>query len=168
MKDKIKNFKFNIRTHLVTGILMLLLVIFLFAVMPSQIKLPGYDSGAPSPRVIPSLCLIGIGICAVVLIIQSVILKKDKIYTFELTNELPIILMIIWLIVYVALIINLGFVIAGFIVFPVLLIFCKEKKPGPYIVAIVADIVVFILFKKVFHISLPTSPFGITILGVTF
>lgn len=162
------NFKFRIRTNLATGIVMLAFVIFMFAVMPQQVLLPGYDSGAPSPRVIPSLCLAGIGICAVALIIQALFFKKETIYEFELKNELPVILMIAWLCVYTFLIINLGFVIAGLIVFPVLLVFCKEKKPGPYIVAIVADVVVFILFKTVFHISLPVSPFGISILGVVF
>jgi len=39
---------------------------------------PMFDSGAPSPRIIPGICLVGMLICSVILVIQSLVFKKDK------------------------------------------------------------------------------------------
>ena len=71
--------KFKIKTKLVSGIVFALLSGFFLYAMPKQIKIPGYDSGAPSPRIIPGACLWLILFFSIVLIIQSLVFKKEKI-----------------------------------------------------------------------------------------
>jgi len=132
--------------------------IIMLMVMPSQVRLPMFDSGAPSPRIIPGICLVGMLICSVILVIQSLVFKKEKIVEFDWAVEKPCIILILMLCVFTALIINIGFIAAVIIVFPVMLYYCGERKPFIYIFTLVAGVGVFFLFKYVFHISLPTFP----------
>lgn len=126
--------------------------------MPSQVRLPMFDSGAPSPRIIPGICLVGTLICSVILLIQSLVFKKEKIFEFDWKKEKPCIILILMLCAFVALTINIGFILAVVIVFPILLFYCGERKPFIYIFTVAAGIGVFFLFKHVFHVSLPGIP----------
>ena len=150
--------KFRIKTNLWSGILMAGFSILMLFLMPSQVRLPMYDSGAPSPRIIPGICLVGMLICSVVLLIQSLVFKKEKIVEFDWSKEKPCIILILLLCLFTALIIKIGFIPAVVIVFPVLLFYCGERKPPIYIFTVVAGIGIFFLFKYVFHISLPGIP----------
>ena len=109
--------KFKIKTNLVSGIIMGLLSAFLLYVMPKQVRVPAFDSGAPSPRIIPGICLVVILLCSIILIIQSLVFKKEKIVEFDWNKEKPAILLILLLCIYVFLIIKLGFILASAIIF---------------------------------------------------
>ena len=152
--------KFKIKTNLVTGIIMGLFSAFLLYVMPNQVRIPAFDSGAPSPRIIPTICIVIMLISSIVLVIQSLVFKKEKIVEFDWANEKPAILLIALLCVYVALIINLGFILASIIVFVPVLFYCGERKPFIYIFTIAMAIGIYFLFSSVFHVSLPAGPFG--------
>ena len=147
--------KFKIRTNLVTGILMALFSGYMLYVMPKQVKVPAFDSGAPSPRIIPGICLVVILLCSLVLIIQSLIFKKEKIVEFDWNNEKPAILLIALLCIYVFLITKIGFILASAIVFVILLYYCGERKPFIYIFTIALAVGIYFLFSQVFHVSLP-------------
>lgn len=148
--------KFKIKTNLATGIIMGLFSLILLATMETQIREPAYDSGAPSPRLIPTICIVIMLISAIALIIQSLVFKKEKIYEFDWKQEKPVIVMIIGLCVYVGLILCIGYVLASLITFVAILFYCGERKPGTYIVAIVAAVLIFLMFKNIFHVSLPS------------
>lgn len=150
--------KIKIKTYLWSGILMGLFSLLMLIVMPSQVRLPMYDSGAPSPRIIPGTCLVGVLVCSLILLFQSLVLKKDKIIEFDWEKEKPCILLILLLCVFVALIIYVGFIPAVFITFPIMLWYCGERKPAIYIYTLVMGVAIFFLFKYVFHISLPGIP----------
>lgn len=152
--------KFKIKTNLVSGIIMALISGIFLYVMPSQIKIPGYDSGAPSPRIIPGACLVVILIFSLVLIIQSLVFKKENIVEFDWEKEKPAILLIALLCAYVAGIIYIGFILASIIVFCIVLFYCGERKPPIYIFTIAAAVGIYYLFTLLFHISLPGGPFG--------
>ena len=147
--------KFKIKTNLVTGIVMGLLSIFLLVVMPKQVRVPAFDSGAPSPRIIPGVCIVIMLVCSVILVIQSLVFKKEKIVEFDWQNEKPAILLIALLCIYVFLIIKLGFIIASAITFIIVLFYSGERKPFIYIFTIALAIGIYFLFSKVFHVSLP-------------
>ena len=149
--------KFKIKTNLVTGILMGLLSAYLLYVMPKQVRVPAYDSGAPSPRIIPGVCLVVILLCSVILIIESLVFKKEKIVEFDWNNEKPAILLIAVLCIYVFLIIKIGFILASAITFVVVLAYCGERKPFIYIFTIALVVGIYFLFSKVFHVSLPNG-----------
>lgn len=152
--------KFNIKTNLATGILMGLFSAFLLLVMPQQVRIPAYDSGAPSPRIIPGICIVVTLLCSLVLIIESLVFKKEKIVVFDWEKEKPAILLIVLMCVYVALIIHIGFILASAAVFVAVLFYCGERKPFIYLFTIAAAVGIFFLFRSVFHVSLPGGPFG--------
>ena len=152
--------KFKIKTNLVSGIVMGLLSAFLLYVMPKQVRVPAYDSGAPSPRIIPGVCLVVMLVCSIILIIQSLVFKKEKIVEFDWNQEKPAILLILLMCVYVFLIIKIGFILASAVIFIVVLFYCGERKPFIYIFTIALAVGIYFLFSRVFHVSLPGGPFG--------
>lgn len=152
--------KFKIKTNLVTGIVMGLFSAFMLIVMPQQVRVPAFDSGAPSPRIIPGICLVVTLLCSIILIVQSLVFKKEKIVVFDWEKEKPAILLIVALCIYVFLIIKIGFILASAIIFSLVLFYCGERKPFIYIFTIVMAVGIFFLFTKVFHVSLPGGPFG--------
>lgn len=153
--ERISMKKFKIKTNLVSGIIMGVIALILILVMPSQVRVPAYDSGAPSPRIIPGICLAIMLVSSIALIIQSLVLKQEKVVEFDWAKEKPAILLILGMCVYIGLMLCIGYVLASLIVFVGVLIYVGERKPGPYIVAIVAAFVIFLMFKNVFNISLP-------------
>ncbi len=118
--------------------------------------MPTYDSGAPSPRIIPAIALVGILISSIVLIVQSLVFKKEKIIEFDLKKELPSLIFIALLLLYVVLLIYIGFVAASIIIFSAVLFYEGERKPFIYIFNVLMVIGIYLLFKYVFNISLPS------------
>lgn len=147
----------KIKTNLVTGIIMALFSTFMLLVMKTQVRVPQFDSGAPSPRIIPGVCLVVILICSIILIIQSLVFKKEKVVEFNWKNEKPAILLIALLCLYVFLIIKIGFILASAIIFTVILFYSGERKPFIYIFTIALAVGVYFLFSYVFHVSLPNG-----------
>ena len=152
--------KFKIKTNLVSGIVMGLFSAFMLIVMPQQVRVPAFDSGAPSPRIIPGICLVIMLLCSIILIVQSLVFKKEKMVVFDWEKEKPAILLIVALCIYVFLIIKIGFILASAIIFSLILFYCGERKPFIYIFTIAMAVGIFYLFSSVFHVSLPGGPFG--------
>lgn len=150
--------KFKIKTNLWSGIVMGAFSLAMLLAMPGQVRLPMFDSGAPSPRIIPGVCLVGSLICSVILLFQSLVLKKEKVIEFDWKKEKPCVFFIFLLCAFVALTIYIGFIPAVVIIFPVILFYCGERKPFIYIFTVVSGIGIFFLFKYVFYISLPGIP----------
>jgi len=151
--------KFKIKTNLVTGIAMGLFSAISLYIMPTQVKNPAYDSGVPSPRIIPGLCLGIILFFSVVLIIESLVFKKEKIVEFDWSKEKPAILLIALMCVYTALIIWIGYILASAVVFCFILFYCGERKWPIYVFTVAAAVGIYFLFTGVFHVSLPGGPF---------
>lgn len=151
--------KFKIKTNLWSGIIMGVFSAIMLAVMPAQVRVPAYDSGAPSPRIIPGICLVIMLFFSLVLIFQSLILKKEKVVEFDWAVEKPAIVLILIMCIYVALIVYIGYIPASIITFVVVQFYCGERKLPIYIYTIVAAVLIFFLFRNVFNISLPAGPF---------
>ena len=147
--------KFKIKTNLVSGILMGAIALLLLVLMPGQVRVPAFDSGAPSPRIIPGICLGIMLVSSIALLIQSLVLKQEKVVEFDWEKEKPAIPLIVGMCVYIGLMLCIGYVLASLIVFPLVLFYVGERKPGPYIVVVVSAFAIFLLFKNVFNISLP-------------
>ena len=147
--------KFKIKTNLFSGILMGAIALLLLVLMPGQVRVPAFDSGAPSPRIIPGICLGIMLVSSIALLIQSLVLKQEKVVEFDWEKEKPAILLIVGMCVYIVLMLCIGYVLASLIVFPLVLFYVGERKPGPYIVVVVSAFAIFLLFKNVFNISLP-------------
>ena len=149
--------KFKIKTNLWTGIVFGLFAAFMFFMMETQVRLPGYDSGAPSPRIMPTIFLTIILINSVILIIQSLVFKKEKVVEFDWTEQKPMIVLIVLMCVYTFMITKLGYLVSSLIVFPAALFYVGERKKGPYITAVILAVAIFFMFKFIFNISLPAG-----------
>ena len=152
MKKTIK-----IKTNLLAGIVMGLFSIIMLLVMPSQVRMPMWDSGAPSPRIIPGICLVGILICSVILLVQSLVFHKEHIYEFVWENERKEILLIATLVIFVILTKFLGFIPAGILIFCAIQWYEEERKPLIYIYTIAMVVIVYFLFQNILHVDLPAG-----------
>jgi putative tricarboxylic transport membrane protein len=149
--------KIKIKTNLLAGLVMGVFAIVMLALLPGQVRLPMWDSGAPSPRIIPGICLVGILICSAILIIQSLVFHKEHIYEFVWDHEKHELVLILALILFVVLTRFIGFIPAGILIFCGVQWYENERKPIIYIYTILMVIFVFFLFQNVFHVSLPAG-----------
>lgn len=149
--------KFKIKTNLWTGIVFAAFAVFMFAMMETQVRLPGYDSGAPSPRIMPTIFLSIILVCSAILIIQSLVFKKDTETEFDWSKEKPMLVLIILMCFYTFLVTTLGYVLASVIAFPLALFYIGERHKGPYIVSVVLAVGIYMMFKTIFNINLPAG-----------
>ena len=151
--------KIKIRTNLVSGVLMGLFSVIMLLCMPSQVRVPAYDSGAPSPRIIPGICLAVILFFSIVLIVQSLVFKKERIVVFDWQKEKPAIILIAAMCIYVALILTIGYTVASIIIFCAIQFYCGERKPFIYIFTIAAAVVIYFIFQYLFNVALPEPLF---------
>ena len=151
--------KIKIRTNLVSGVLMGLFSVIMLLCMPSQVRVPAYDSGAPSPRIIPGICLAVILFFSIVLIVQSLVFKKERIVVFDWQKEKPAIILIAAMCIYVALILTIGYTSASIIIFCAIQFYCGERKPFIYIFTIAAAVVIYFIFQYLFNVALPEPLF---------
>jgi hypothetical protein len=145
----------NIKTNLATGMLFSVISIILILLVPSQISVPKFSSGGPSPRAIPYMVLIGILICSICLIIQSAVFKKEEPTFFNIKTEKAAIIIMGIMTLFTIIMIKLGFLIAVVVVLPMMLFVYGERKPSVYIITLLGGIAVYYLFLNVFNISLP-------------
>ena len=127
--ERISMKKFKIKTNLVSGILMGAIALLLLVLMPGQVRVPAFDSGAPSPRIIPGICLAIMLVSSIALLIQSLVLKQEKVVEFDWEKEKPAILLIVGMCVYIVLMLCIGYVLASLIVFPLVLRGRAQARP---------------------------------------
>ena len=153
--ERISMKKFKIKTNLVSGVIMGVAALLLIILLPSQVRVPAFDSGAPSPRIIPGICLAIMLVSSIALIIQSLVLKQEKDRGIRLGKRKARHPPHSWHVrVYRP--DALHWLCAGVSDrFPLALFYVGERKPGPYIVVLVSAFAIFLLFKNVFNISLP-------------
>ena len=131
--------------------------IVLLILVPHQVRVPAFDTGAPSPRIIPTMVFIGILICSSVLIVQSLVFKKEDIYYFDIKKERPALILLAMICGFAAVIVNFGYIPAMVIFFPAILFYMGERKPLVYILALVAGYLIFLLFTRFFFVPLPAT-----------
>ena len=142
-----------------TGIIMGIVSIIFLLLIPRQVRVPVFDTGAPSPRIIPTFVWIGILVCSLILIVQSLFFKKEDIFVFEIKNEGPLLILTALVCGFAFIIVNFGFVIGVLIFFPAILIYMRERKWLTYVITIAIGLGVYFMFTRLFSISLPSIRF---------
>jgi hypothetical protein len=150
----------KIRTNLATGIIFGVLSGFLLSQVTNQVAIPTFDNGGPSPRIIPYITLSGIFISAVLLVFQSLVLKKEKVVEFNFGEEKAAFTIIGTMLLFGILMLKVGFVAGVVVALPLMLFLLGERKPFIYIFTVVAGFGVYFLFINVFKISLPAIGIG--------
>lgn len=145
----------KIRTNLVSGIIFGLFAITFILFVPSQIAVPTFNTGGPSPRIIPYIVLGGILICSVGLIIQSLVFKKEKIIEFNFKIERAGLIMLGIILLFGGVMLRFGFITSVVITLPIMLFALGERKPFIYGFTLLGGIGVYFLFIEIFNITLP-------------
>lgn len=145
----------KIRTNLLSGIVFAIFSIVFILLIPTQVPVPAYDNGGPSPRIIPYIILWGTLICSVGLMIQSLVFKKERIIIFDFKIEKAALIILGIILLFGIVMLNFGFVVSVVTVLPIMLFALGERKPFIYGFTILGGIGVYYLFIEVFNISLP-------------
>lgn len=148
------------RSNLTCGIVSILAAIVMFVLIPAQVEIEEKISYGISSRTIPYGIATVFAVCGVILILQSLVLKKDKTKELNLKAEIPAGLMFLVLIVYMFLF-EIEWPLSTAAVGCAALWFSKSKKWYDYAITVVLSIAMYLLFVNVLHIRLHSAVFGL-------
>nr|WP_212505703.1 tripartite tricarboxylate transporter TctB family protein [Anaerotalea alkaliphila] len=138
-----------------SGIIFGVLSIILLLLVPAQVAIPTFDTGGPSPRIIPYLVLSGMLLCSIGLIVESLVFKREKVVVFDFKVEKAGLLVLGLVLLFGILMVQFGYIVGVVVVLPLLLHALGERKPFIYIFTLAGGIGVYYLFIEIFNISLP-------------
>lgn len=144
--------KIRYRSNLVAGVVSILFGIIVVLMIPSQISLGYGEATSITPRTIPYVLAIICIVSGVVLLIQSLILKKDTVKELELKKEIKAISYMLVFLVY-ALLFEVNFILASIFLGVMTLAFLRCKKPLYYAIVIALVLVLYVLFTQVLHVQ---------------
>jgi hypothetical protein len=144
----------KIRTSLWGGILFLILSVVILILIPFQVAPSFTLSVGNDPQLMPRIVAIIMIVCSLVLIFQSIILKKETIIEIHWIDEKNAIFALLIMFIFLFCILLLGFLPASFIMIAGFLLFFKDRKPLMYIILFVLAVLIYLLFIKVFNVPL--------------
>ena len=139
------------KSNLAAGIVSIILGVICIILVPLQIAEDYSATYGTTSRTIP--CAIGVLwiVCGVVLLIQSLILKKDTVKTLIVGKELKALAYMAMLLIYSILFKRSFLILLGVAT----LAMTGTKKKLYYVIVIAMVVVLYLLFAKVLHIQLP-------------
>ncbi|MGI5947432.1 MAG: tripartite tricarboxylate transporter TctB family protein [Lachnospiraceae bacterium] len=146
--------KITYRSNLVAGIVSVILGIICMVIIPGQI---GEDYSATygiTSRTVPYAVAILWIICGIVLMIQSLVLKKDEVKTLDVGKELKALAYMAVILVY-ALLFKKSFLVSTMFLGVATLAFTGSKKKSFYVIVLATVLILYLLFSKVLHVQLP-------------
>lgn len=146
--------KITYRSNLVAGIVSVILGIICMVIIPGQI---GEDYSATygiTSRTVPYAVAILWIICGIVLMIQSLVLKKDEVKTLDVGKELKALGYMAVLLIY-ALLFKKSFLLSTMFLGVATLAFTGSKKKSFYVIVLATVLILYLLFSKVLHVQLP-------------
>jgi len=134
------------KSNLAAGIVSIILGVICIILVPATYGI--------TSRTIP--CAIGVLwiVCGVVLLIQSLILKKDTVKTLIVGKELKALAYMAMLLIY-SILFKRSFLISTILLGVATLAMTGTKKKLYYVIVIAMVVVLYLLFAKVLHIQLP-------------
>lgn len=144
------------KSNLCGGIFSVALSILLFFLIPRQI---GVDPASTSTtgvdsRTVPYAMAVLILVCGVVLILQSVVLKRDTVKELVLAKEWLALVYIICLIVF-AMLYKVSFILSTGFLGIITLVLLKCKKPLYYVIEIAVVVALYFIFTELLGVRLP-------------
>ncbi len=146
--------KVKYRSNLVSGIVSVILGIICMGVIPRQI---GEDYSATygiTSRTVPYAVAILWIVCGVVLMFQSLVLKKEEIKSFEVAKEVKALGYMAVLLIY-AVLFTRSFLASTIFLGVATLIFTGSRKKTFYLIVLGVVVILYLLFSKVLHVQLP-------------
>lgn len=146
--------KVRLRTNLCAGIVSIIAGALLFWIVPQQIGLDYGTTYGITSRTIPYAVAILWIVCGCVLLVQSLILKKETVKTLVLKDEAIVLGYMVVLVLYM-MTFQKSFLIATSALGVISLAFMRVKKPLYYIIVVAAVVIIWALFTQMLHVSLP-------------
>ncbi len=146
--------KIKYRSNLVAGIVSICLGLICFLIIPLQIGEDYTATYGITSKTVPYAVTILWIVCGIILVIQSLFLKKDEIKILEIRKEMKAIGYILMLLIY-GILFKKSFLISTMFLGCVTLAFTGSRKKLYYAVVLGVVIVLHFLFSKVLHIQLP-------------
>lgn len=146
--------KIKYRSNLVAGIVSICLGVICFLIIPMQIGEDYTATYGITSKTVPYAVAALWIVCGIILIIQSLILKKDEIKILEAGKELKAIGYMLMLLIY-GILFKKSFLISTMFLGCVTLAFTGSRKKVYYAVVLAVVAVLYFLFSRVLHIQLP-------------
>lgn len=146
--------KVKYRSNLVTGIVSIVLGIICMVIIPWQI---GEDYSATygiTSKTVPYAVAVLWIVCGLVLMFQSLILKKDEIKSFEAAKEVKALGYMAVLLIY-AVLFNKSFLSSTIFLGVATLAFTGSRRKTFYLIVLGVVVILYLLFSKVLHVQLP-------------
>lgn len=148
------------RSNLTCGIAAVLGAVVLCILIPQQVGLETTAKFGITSRTIPYGIAGVFALCGVGLIIQSLVLKKDKVKELDLKAEVPALLMFVILLAYL-LVFEMEWPLSTAAVGCATLALSKSKKWYYYAIVTVLSIAMYFIFVNILHIRLNSLVFGL-------
>ena len=142
------------KSNLVAGIVSLILGVVCLILVPLQIAKDYSATYGITSRTVPYAIGILWIVCGVILLVQSIVLKKDTEKTLVVGKELKALAYMVMLLVY-GILFKRSFLISTILLGVATLAMTGTKKKLFYVIVIAMVVVLYLLFAKVLHIQMP-------------
>ena len=142
------------KSNLAAGIVSIILGVICIILVPLQIAEDYSATYGITSRTVPYAIGILWIVCGIILLVQSLVLKKDTEKTLIVGKELKALAYMAILLVY-SILFKRSFLISTIMLGLATLAMTGSKKKLFYVIVIVAVAVLYFLFEKVLHIQLP-------------
>lgn len=142
------------KSNLVAGIVSLILGVICLILVPLQIAKDYSATYGITSRTVPYAIGILWIVCGVILLVESLILKKDTEKTLVVGKELKALAYMVILLAY-GILFKRSFLISTILLGVATLAMTGTKKKLFYVIVIAMVVVLYFLFAKVLHIQMP-------------
>lgn len=142
------------KSNLVAGVVSLILGVICLILVPLQIAKDYSATYGITSRTVPYAIGILWIVCGVILLVESLILKKDTEKTLVVGKELKALAYMVILLVY-GILFKRSFLITTILLGVATLAMTGTKKKLFYVIVIAMVVVLYLLFAKVLHIQMP-------------
>ena len=142
------------KSNLVAGIVSLILGVICLIPVPLQIAKDYSATYGITSRTVPYAIGILWIVCGVILLVESLILKKDTEKTLVVGKELKALAYMVILLAY-GILFKRSFLISTILLGVATLAMTGTKKKLFYVIVIAMVVVLYLLFAKVLHIQMP-------------
>lgn len=146
--------KIEYRANLVAGIASLILGLICILIIPTQISEDFAETYGITSKTVPYAVAYLWVICGIILMAQSLVLKKDQIKVLNVKKELKAVEYMLVLLVY-AFLFKKSFLLSTIALGIVTLAFSGDRKKIHYVIVTMVVVILYILFTKVLHVQMP-------------
>ena len=152
-----KSITIRYRINLTFGIISVFLSLLIWILIPSQIDPQRVDITriATNPQYVPRLFTILVFINGCILILQSLIFKKDETKEIHLSDEIRVFSFIFLVVVYALMLEPIGFLISALFLVNTIMVLLRIKNKRFYLYGTLFVLFVYVALVLILKMSLP-------------